>query len=79
MEQLSEYKTLKDYGQKSASPPGYKKKCMHLVFGIKHDSHHKAHCVASEYLTDVPVDSVYSGVVSLHRLCLLVFMAELKK
>ena len=33
--------------------------------------------VADGHLTKVPLDSVYSGVVSLHGLCTLVFLAEL--
>jgi hypothetical protein len=33
--------------------------------------------VADGHLTDIPVESVYSGVVSLHGLCLIIFLAEL--
>ena len=32
--------------------------------------------VADGHLTDVPLDSVYSGVVSLRGLCTLVFLAK---
>ena len=33
--------------------------------------------VADGHLTDAPLTHVYSGVVSLHGLCILTFMAEL--
>jgi hypothetical protein len=35
------------------------------VFDVKHDGRHKARYVAGGHLTDVPNESVYSGVVSL--------------
>ena len=50
---------------------------MHLVFDVKHDGRHKARLVADGHLTDVPVDSVYSGVVSLRCLRLMLFLGEL--
>ena len=48
-----------------------------FVFDVKHDGHHKSRIVADGHLTEVPLDSVYSGVVSLCRICLLVFLAKL--
>jgi hypothetical protein len=47
------------------------------VFDIKHDGCHKSRLVADGHLTEVPLESVYSGVVSLRGLRLLVFLAEL--
>jgi hypothetical protein len=44
---------------------------------VKHDGRHKARLAADGHLTDVPVDSVYSGVVSLKGLRMLIFLAEL--
>jgi hypothetical protein len=44
---------------------------------VKHDGRHKARLVADGHLTDVPVDSVYSGVVSLRALRIVMFLAEL--
>ena len=35
------------------------------MFDVKHDGRHKAHLVADGHLTDIPLESVYSGVVSL--------------
>ena len=52
---------------------------MHFVFDVKHDGRHKSRLVAGGHLTDTPVDSVYSGVVSLRSLRLVLFLAELNK
>ena len=77
MDLLDTYSTFKDYGYKSKPPPGYKKIRVHLVFDVKHDGRHKARLVADGHLTDIPLESVYSGVVSLRGLRLIVFLAEL--
>jgi hypothetical protein len=50
---------------------------VHLVFDVKHDGCHKARLVAGGHLTDPPLDSVYSGVVSLRGFRLVLFLAEL--
>ncbi len=73
-----EYKTFEDWGFKTDPPKGYKKIWVHLVvFDIKHDGQHKAHLVADGHLTDIPLESVYSGVVSLWGMRLILFLAEL--
>ncbi len=77
MTQLHEYKTFKDLGKGAKLPEGYGKIRVHLVFDVKHDGQHKSPLVADEHLTEVPLDSVYSGVISLQGLHLLVFLAEL--
>ena len=79
MEQLREYKCSLDYGvhRKSTPPEGYKKIKVHLVFNVKHDGQHKARCVGDGHLTNIPIDSVYSGVVSLHGLWIVAFLSEL--
>ena len=79
LQQIDEYNTFEDYGHKSkaAPPPGYKKIRVHLVFDVKHDGRHKARLVADGHLTEVPIDSVYSGVVSLRGFRLALFLAEL--
>ena len=33
--------------------------------------------VAGGHLTATPIDSVYSGVVSIHSLCIVIFLAKL--
>jgi Reverse transcriptase (RNA-dependent DNA polymerase) len=79
--QIQEYKTFKDYGHhtKSKPPDKYKKIRVHFVFDVKHDGRHKARLVADGHLTDIPLDSVYSGVVSLRGFRLTMFLAELNK
>jgi hypothetical protein len=77
MKQVHEYKTFKDHGYGAKPPPGYRKIRVHLVYAVKHDGRHKARLVADGHLTEVPTESVYSGVVSLRGLRLVVFLAEL--
>ena len=79
--QLREYDTFKDLGHSSTTriPNGYKKIRVHLVYAVKHDGRHKARLVADGHLTDAPLDSVYSGVVSLRGIRLVAFLAELNK
>jgi hypothetical protein len=70
MSQLAEYDTFRDLGHKDTAPPqtGYKKIRTHLVYDCKHDGRHKARMVADGHLTDIPLESVYSGVISLRVL-----------
>ena len=75
--QLHEYKTFRDMGRGATIPNRYKKIRTHLIFTVKHDGRHKARMVADGHLTDIPLDIVYSGVVSLRGLRLVVFLAEL--
>jgi Reverse transcriptase (RNA-dependent DNA polymerase) len=79
LDQIDEYLTFIDKGHHTtASPPnGFKRIRVHLVFDIKHDGRHKARLVADGHLTDIPIDSVYSGVVSLRGFRLVLFLAEL--
>jgi hypothetical protein len=77
IEQLQEYQTFRDLGSGVTGPVGYKKIRCHFVFAVKHDGRHKARLVAGGHLTDVPLESVYSGVVSLRSLRLVIFLAEL--
>ena len=48
-----------------------------MVYNVKHDGRHKARLVAGGHLTDTPVESVYSSVVSLKGLRIVMFLAEL--
>ena len=77
--QLNEYETFENKGHSSKTgiPNGYKKIRVHMVYAVKHDGRHKSRLVAGGHLTDVPVDSVYSGVVSLRGLRMVLFLAEL--
>jgi Reverse transcriptase (RNA-dependent DNA polymerase) len=82
MEMMKEYDVFINFGHKSAfidkdKLNGYKLIRTHLIFDVKHDGRHRARMVADGHLTDVPLDSVYSGVVSLRGLRLMIFLAEL--
>ena len=65
------------HATKTRPPEGYKRIRVHLVFDIKHDGRHKARLVADGHLTDVPLESVYSGVVTLRGFRLVLFLGEL--
>jgi hypothetical protein len=71
--QIDEYVTFinKGHHTKVSPPNGFKKIRVHLVFDIKHDGRHKARLVADGHLTDILLDSVYSGVVSLISTCII--------
>jgi hypothetical protein len=77
MSQLDDYSTFRDAGK--VIPDGHKKIRVHLVYDVKHDGRHKARLVADGHLTDIPVESVYSGVVSLRGIRLLTFISELNR
>ena len=76
LSQIDEYDTFKDRGD---NHPGddYKRITVHMVYAVKHDGWHKARLVAGGHLTDTPIDSVYSSVVSLRSIRILAFLAEL--
>jgi hypothetical protein len=79
MSQLAEYDTFRDLSHNNTASPltGYKKIHTHLIYHCKHDDRHKAWMVANGHLTDIPLESVYSGVVSLHGLQIITFLAKL--
>ena len=77
IEQQQEYETCKDLGKDGMPPPDYKKTRAHFVFDAKHDGRHKARLVADGNLTEVPLSSVCSDVVSLRGIRLVLFLAEL--
>ena len=75
--QIDEYDTFEDKGQGYTPGSGWKKIRVHLVFACKHDGRRKARLVAGGHLTDTPIDSVYSSVVSLRGIRILAFLGEL--
>jgi hypothetical protein len=79
MSQLKEYECFIDAGiyGRDKPPDGHKKIHAHLVFDVKHGGCHKACYVAGGHLTDIPHESVYSGVVSLQGLRMVAFLSEL--
>ena len=66
----------KDMGTGQA-PKDHKKIRSHFFFDMNHDDRYKDRLVADENITDVPLSSVYSGVVSLRGTRLGLFLAEL--
>ena len=74
---MDNYQVFEDYGKGAPIPQGYKQIRVHLIFDVKHDGRHKARLVAGGHLTEVPLESVYSGVVSLRGLRMFLFIAEL--
>ena len=82
--QIHEYKVFKDTGKaqfhngKVVTPDGFQKIRVHFVYAVKHDGRFKARLVADGHLTKEPVESIYSGVVSLRSLRMVVFLSQLK-
>jgi hypothetical protein len=62
---------------KAKPPPGYKRTRGYLVFDVKHNGRQNTRLVADQHITDVPINSAYSGVVSLRGFRLTLSLAEL--
>ena len=77
IDEVQSLDTFKDLGVNAAAPKGYKKIRVHIVYAVKHDGQHKGQLVAGEHLTDVQLESVYSGIISLRSAHLIAFIAEL--
>jgi hypothetical protein len=77
--QIDDYVTFIDKGHhtKVKAPIGYTKIRVHLIYDIKHDGRHKARLVADGHLTDIPLESVHSGVVSLRGFRIVFCLAKL--
>ena len=81
--QIHEYKVFRDTGKakfhngKVVTPDGFQKIRVHFVYAVKHDGRFKARLVADGHLTKKPVESIYSGVVSLRSLRMVVFLSQL--
>ena len=86
MAQIKEYGVFKDYGKAkwegktiTYSPSGYQKIRVHIVFPDKYCGKFSGRLVADDHLTKEPMESVYSGVVSLRGLRLVMFLVALSK
>ena len=86
MDQINEYKVFQDHGKAqydpksrkvSNAPNGYQKIRVYLIFAVKHNCRHKARLVAGGHLTPDPIESIYSGVVSIRSLRLVIVVAKL--
>ena len=81
--QIHEYKVFKDTGKAQfqngqvVTPDGFQKIRVHFVYAVKHDGRFEARLVADGHLTKEPVESIYSGVVSLRSLRMVVFLSQL--
>ena len=78
-EQIKEYQAFKDYvkvvydkDKIRDAPKGHQKIRVHFVFDVKHCGKFKARLVADGHLTKEPMETVYSGVVSLRNLRLII-------
>ena len=65
VEQMDNYKVFRDLGKHAPVPEGYKNIRYHIIFDVKHDGRRRARLVADGHLTEIPSDSIYSGVISL--------------
>ena len=80
--QIHEHKVFKDTGKaqfhngKVVTPDGFQKIRVHLIYAVNHDDRSKERLVADEHLTKEPVESIYSGVVSLRSLRMVVFLSQ---
>jgi len=77
LNQIDEYKSFIDKGIGFNPGPDFKKIRVHMMYAVKHDGRHKARLVAGGHLTETPIDSVYSSVVSLRGIRILAFLGEL--
>ena len=75
IEQIKEYQVFKDFGKAvydknniTNAPKGHQKIRVHFVFDVKHCGKFKARLVADGHLTKEPMETVYSGVVSIRNL-----------
>ena len=59
------------------APEGHQKIRVHFVFDVKHCGKFKARLVADGHVTKEPMETAYSGVVSIRNLRLAMFLAEL--
>ena len=84
IEQIKEYRVFKDFGKAvydknkiTNAPEGHQKIRVPFLFDVKHCGKFKTRLVADGHLTKEPMETVYSGVVSLRKLRLAMFLAEL--
>ena len=73
LSQVDKYDSFIDLGKGTKPPDGYKRISVYMVYDMKHDGRYKARLVAGRHLTGPPLESVYSGVVSLRSLRIMTF------
>ena len=84
IELIKEHQVFKDSGKAvyeknkiTNAPEGLQKIRVHFVFDVKHCGKFRTRVVADGHLTKEPMETVYSGVVSIRNLRLAMFLAEL--
>ena len=63
----------------SNAPEAYQHIRSRMIYDVKHDGRHRARFVAGGHLTEIPLESCYSGVVSMEDVRTIVFLAELNQ
>jgi hypothetical protein len=79
IDSMSAYNVFKDVGANMRPSSEYTKIRVHMIYDVKHDGRHKARLVAGGHLTPIPLESIYSGVVSLKGLRIVTFLSELNQ
>ena len=74
---LNEHDSFKDLGKNAEAPEGHKETPCHFMRNRKTCGCAKAQFVAGGHRTDTPIESCYSGVVSLEGICTCTLLAEL--
>ena len=77
LDSIHSYQGFQKHEKVINTPPGYQKIRDHLSFTVKYDGRHKARLVVDGHLTPEPVESIYSGLVSLRNLKLVIFLGKL--
>ena len=77
LSQLIEYKAYYSLGLDAKIPEGHTLILVHFVYDRKICGRKKARLVANGNMTETPIESTYSGVVSLRGLRMMFFIAEL--
>ena len=78
LDQINEYETFVDVGKRNR-PTGYRQIRVHFTYDVKPTLKRKARLVADGQLTQTPIDSVYSSVVSIRGPKTCIFIAELNR
>ena len=76
---IDDYTTFEDLGHcdDTIPPRDHQRIRLMWTFAVKPDGRFKARLCARGDMTDEPIDSVYSGVVSIRGLRLVMFLSEL--
>jgi len=70
LSQVNEYKSFMDKGVGFKPGLDFKNIQVHMVYAIKHDGYPKAQPIVGGHLTETPVESACSSVVSLRKFLL---------